>query len=263
MPAPLVGSRHIHSATAAQLSAGSQAQRAGSTQAAQAEPSAIIETSPGNQQWFYRLTEPVRDVSLAHFLTKQVLATPVQGHLMTDQGAKGITRLCKLPQGRNLKLALGQPWQNKMVSWRPTLAYSAWEVAAWFGQSLDHVPQINAMPAAAALLSGEHPLIEALQEAELLKSAQQKNSGWWDIQCLQRHLHTKGVDDGTAVKVRADGSWTMKCQHGHCADLKARDLYRWLVEQGSVGLVPIGSLGEGATLTADEKRALVEYMKTF
>jgi hypothetical protein len=196
------------------------------------DPSAIIETSPWNQQWFYRLTEPVRDVSLAHFLTKQVLATPVQGHLMTDQGAKGITRLCKLPQGRNLKQALGQPWQNKMVSWRPTLAYSAWEVAAWFGQSLDHVPQINAMPAAAALLSGEHPLIEALQEADLLKSAQQKNSGWWDIQCLQRHLHTKGVDDGAAVKVRADGSWTMKCQHGHCADLKARDLYRWLVEQG-------------------------------
>jgi len=196
------------------------------------EPTAIIETSPGNLQWFYRLKEPVRDVSLAHFLTKQVLATPVQGHLMTDQGAKGITRLCKLPQGRNMKLALGQPWQNRLVSWRPDLAYSAWEVASWFGQSLDHVPQINAMPAAAAMLSGEHPLIEALQEAELLKSAQQKNSGWWDILCLQRRLHTKGVDDGAAVKIRADGSWTMKCQHGHCADLKARDLYRWLVEQG-------------------------------
>ncbi len=196
------------------------------------DPTAIIETSPGNHQWFYRLSEPVRDVSLAHFLTKQVLATPVQGQLMTDQGAKGITRLCKLPQGRNLKLALGQPWQNRLVSWRPELAYSAWEVAGWFGHNLDHVPPIHAMPAATALLSGEHPLIEALQEAELLKSAQQKSSGWWDIQCPQHHLHTKGVDDGTAVKVRADGSWTMKCQHGHCADFKARDLYRHLVEQG-------------------------------
>lgn len=196
------------------------------------EPTAIIETSPGNHQWFYRLSEPVRDVSIASYLTKQVLATPVQGHLLTDQGAKGITRLCKLPQGRNLKLALGQPWQNRLVSWRPELAYSAWEVASWFGQILDHVPQLNAMPAATAMLSGEHPLIEALQEAGLLKSAQQKSSGWWDIECPQRRLHTKGVDDGTAVKIRADGSWTMKCQHGHCADFKARNLYRYLVEQG-------------------------------
>lgn len=196
------------------------------------EPTCIIETSPGNHQWFYRLSEPVRDVSLAHYLTKQVLATPVQGHLMTDQGAKGITRLCKLPQGRNLKLSLGMPWQNRLTSWQPELAYSAGQVVEWFGKTLDHVPQINAQPAATAELSGEHPLIEALQEAGLLKSAQQKNSGWWDIHCPQKHLHTKGIDDGTAVKIHADGRWTMKCQHGHCAEYRARDLYRNLVEQG-------------------------------
>ncbi len=196
------------------------------------EPTAIIETSPGNHQWFYRLSEPVRDVSVASFLTKQVLATPVQGHLMTDQGAKGITRLCKLPQGRNLKLALGQPWQNRLVSWRPELAYSAREVAGWFGQSLDQVPQISASPAATADQSGEHPLIQALHAAGLLKSAQQKGSGWWDITCHQHHLHTKAVDDGTAVKVKADGSWTMRCLHGHCADLTPRDLYRYLIDNG-------------------------------
>jgi len=196
------------------------------------EPTAIIETSPGNHQWFYRLWEPVRDVSIASYLTKQVLATPVQGHLMTDQGAKGITRLCKLPLGRNLKLALGQPWQNRLVGWHPELAYHAQEVAGWFGQSLEQVPQINALPAAAAEQSGEHPLIMALQAAGLLKSAQQKGSGWWDITCHQHHLHTKGMDDGTAVKIRADGSWTWKCLHGHCADQTPRDLYRWLVEHG-------------------------------
>lgn len=202
------------------------------------EPTCIIETSPGNQQWFYRLSVPVVDLSQASFLTKQVLATPVQGHLMTDQGAKGITRLCKLPQGRNLKLALGQPWQNRLVSWRPELAYPAQEVAGWFGQSLEQAPQINALPAAAAEQSGEHPLIQALQAAGLLKSAQQKGSGWWDITCHQHHLHTKGMDDGTAVKVRNDGSWTWKCLHGHCADQTPRDLYRWLVEHGQTVTPP-------------------------
>jgi dihydrodipicolinate synthase/N-acetylneuraminate lyase len=33
---------------------------------------------------------------------------------------------------------------------------------------------------------------------------------------------------------------------------------RWLIEQGSSSLVPLGSLGEGATLTQDEKRAVLE-----
>jgi 4-hydroxy-tetrahydrodipicolinate synthase len=33
---------------------------------------------------------------------------------------------------------------------------------------------------------------------------------------------------------------------------------RWLVEHGASGLVPIGSLGEGATLSSDEKRLIIE-----
>src|SRR5437660_12009996 len=33
---------------------------------------------------------------------------------------------------------------------------------------------------------------------------------------------------------------------------------RWLVEAGCIGLVPLGSLGEGATLSFDEKIAILE-----
>ena len=33
---------------------------------------------------------------------------------------------------------------------------------------------------------------------------------------------------------------------------------RWLVDEGSVGLVPIGSLGESATLSPAEKRKVIE-----
>jgi hypothetical protein len=231
------------------------------------EPTCIIETSPGNHQWFYRLSEAVRDLSVASFLTKQVLATPVQGHLMTDQGAKGITRLCKLPKGCNLKLSLGQPWQNRLVGWCPELAYSAEDVASWFGQSLDDVPQINAAPAAAAEQSGEHPLIVALQAAGLLKSAQQKGSGWWDITCHQHQLHTKGLDNGTAVKVRADGSWTWKCLHGHCDGQTPRDLYRWLVEHGQAVTPPqhriyVGSI-DRARLPFSQPTALDDEDFTF
>ena len=196
------------------------------------EPTYINETSPGNHQWFYRLSEPVRDISVASYLTKQVLAMPVQGHLMTDQGAKGVTRLCKLPEGMNLKLSLGTPWQNQQVSWRPDLSYSAAEIAGWFGANLNKAPIVHAAPAASSDDAESHPLIVALEAAGMLKSGHQKGSGWWDIHCHQRDLHTKSLDNGTAVKVRGDGSWTYKCQHGHCADTTPRDLYNWLSSQG-------------------------------
>lgn len=93
------------------------------------EPTCIIETSPGNCQWFYRLDVPLRDVSKAKHMTDKVLTTPVQGHEMTDQGARGITRMCKLPQGKNLKLKLERPWQNRVASWHPDISYSATEIA--------------------------------------------------------------------------------------------------------------------------------------
>ena len=44
-------------------------------------------------------------------------------------------------------------------------------------------------------------------------------------------------------------------------DLMARHA-RWQVEAGSVGIVPFGSLGEGATVTFDEKVAAIERLVT-
>lgn len=213
------------------------------------EPTCIIETSPGNCQWFYRLDVPLRDVSKAKHMTDKVLTTPVQGHEMTDQGSKGITHLCKLPQGMNLKLKLERPWQNRVASWRPDLSYSATEIAGWFGQSLESVPQIRTTLAASSERSSQHSLIQALRDTGLLKSSKPSNTGWWDITCPQVHKHTDQVDNGTAVMVRSDGSWTVKCQHGHCADLKAQDMYAWLVQKGTPLTLPSESnLGR---ITAD------------
>lgn len=196
------------------------------------EPTCIIETSPGNCQWFYKLWEPVRDVSKAEYLMKQVLATKVHGHEMTDQGAKGVTRLCKLPQGMNLKLKLGTPWDNRVLSWRPDLAYKADEIAAWFSKSLEQVPKLVSAKAAPTEVSSVNPLILALRDAGMLKATKPSSSGWWDITCPQVDGHTDGLDNGTAVMVRSDGTWTLHCHHGHCLDLKANVLYDELARQG-------------------------------
>jgi len=181
------------------------------------EPTCIIETSPGNCQWFYKLWEPVRDVSKAEYLMKQVLATKVDGHEMTDQGAKGVARLCKLPQGMNLKLKLGTPWNNRVLSWRPDLDYKADEIAAWFSQNLECVPLVrNAKTQATPIeVASKHPLIQALRAEGLLKSAKPNKAGWWEITCPRVDEHTDALDTGTGVMVRNDGSWTLRCFHSH------------------------------------------------
>jgi len=195
------------------------------------EPTLINETSPGNHQWIYRLSTPLHDLGQASYLMREVLGMPVQGHFLTDQGAKGIGRLCKLPVGCNLKLALESPWTNRTIAWNPELAYEAQTIAAWFGADLNQALPIRS-PAQAADDASDHSLIAALQAEGLLKRQMASSTGWWEIRCIHMHLHTKGVDSGAGVKVNANGSWTFRCQHAHCEALKPRDLYRYLVERG-------------------------------
>jgi 1-pyrroline-4-hydroxy-2-carboxylate deaminase len=56
-----------------------------------------------------------------------------------------------------------------------------------------------------------------------------------------------------AITTPFDG--VLRIEHAFLADHA-----RWLVDAGCTGLVPLGSLGEGATLDRDEKRAVVETL---
>ena len=62
-------------------------------------------------------------------------------------------------------------------------------------------------------------------------------------------LPWKGVIPAITTPFNED----LRIDHGALADHA-----RWMVESGCTGLVPLGSLGEGATLTAGEKRQVLE-----
>lgn len=62
------------------------------------KPSYVIETSPNNFQWGYRLDTPVTDIGKAKALINVLINS---GY--TDPGAHGIVRLVRLPSGTNLK----------------------------------------------------------------------------------------------------------------------------------------------------------------
>ena len=62
-------------------------------------------------------------------------------------------------------------------------------------------------------------------------------------------MNWKGVIPAITTPFNAD----LRVDHAFLADHA-----RWLVDSGCTGLVPLGSLGEGATLTAAEKRQVLE-----
>jgi 1-pyrroline-4-hydroxy-2-carboxylate deaminase len=62
-------------------------------------------------------------------------------------------------------------------------------------------------------------------------------------------VNWKGVIPAITTPFNAD----LRVDHGFLAEHA-----RWLVDGGCTGLVPLGSLGEGATLTAAEKRQVLE-----
>ena len=62
-------------------------------------------------------------------------------------------------------------------------------------------------------------------------------------------LNFRGVIPAITTPFNED----LRIDHGFLADHA-----RWMVESGCIGVVPIGSLGEGATLTPSEKRQVLE-----
>jgi P4 family phage/plasmid primase-like protien len=201
------------------------------------EPTYILETSPGNTQWGYKLTTPITDISIAKYLTLTVVATPVAGQVLTDQGARNINRLMKLPQGRNLKLSLDKPFQNRLVSWNPHISYEAEDIAGWFGCSLDNAGEhkMNNKEIAGEGEVYEHPLYLAMEAAGLIKKPEVNGNGVVEAHCPNASKHGSGKDTGYGFKIHADGTWTAFCPHDTCKQNGTHDkagLYRHLIGEG-------------------------------
>ncbi|NCC04832.1 MAG: hypothetical protein EOM37_12525 [Proteobacteria bacterium] len=81
-----------------------------------------IETSKGNFQLGFRLSEPVTDLPLVDRLSRAIIKKG-----LSDPGAGGLaTRYARLPQGWNTKR--DPLWECRLVTWRPELAYTLQEL---------------------------------------------------------------------------------------------------------------------------------------
>lgn len=87
-------------------------------------PTAAIETSAGNFQHVFKLSEPCRDLSRCKRLAKRLAA-------YGDKSGNHAHRLARLPVGRNVKPdKFG--FQNNLTAWNPTLTYTMEQLEAAF-----------------------------------------------------------------------------------------------------------------------------------
>ena len=197
-------------------------------------PSWVLETSPGNHQVGYLLSEPMTDGPTADRLMKAIID---QG--LCDAGSNGPrTRLARLPVGANGKHS--PPFVCQLVTWSPELRYSLAELVEGLGLDMASTSRPKRKPDTEAQqrpVDGdpvwlprpdENSVLLALRERDLYKEP--LGNGKHDIRCPWVKEHTDAVDGGTAY-FEPDDSWPIggfKCLHGHCSERNVHHLLKFV-----------------------------------
>lgn len=206
------------------------------------EPTWIIETSPGNFQWGFRLHPPVTDAIDVKALQNAVVAAG-----LSDGGSKGVGRWARLPNAVNGKAKYrdetGRPFQCKLKVWNPGVTYTSKSLATALSIEL-------AAPAVSRVASGrtpakrrtgglagnavftpapsEYPVVTALKARGLYKKM--IRDGLHEITCPWREEHTDALDTGAAYfDPTAEHPYGgFNCQHSHGDQLSIRNLLEHL-----------------------------------
>lgn len=185
------------------------------------KPTWILETSPGSEQWGYRLDVPCTD----RFRVENLLDGLVANGLAPegkDPGMKGVTRYVRLPEGSNTKankMVNGQPYPSTMLEWHPERSVTIEQLALPFAVNLDAPRREQRIDGASDI--PDHPLLGV---ADTIHIKEVRSAGRFDITCPWVDEHTGAVDNGAAVFTNEDGSIGFKCHHGACQSRTGHDL---------------------------------------
>ncbi len=190
------------------------------------QPSWILETSNGSEQWGYILQQPSSERTRVENLLDGLIANGLAPD-GKDSGMKGVTRYVRLPEGINNKtnkLLEGQPFKCRMLAWNPFNRTTLEALAEPLNVDLDASRRDTAVDGAVSI--PDHPMFKHLHVKET------RDDGRTIIQCPWHMEHTNQVDDlGTAVFTNEDGSIGFKCHHGHCVDRTGKDLLDYIESQ--------------------------------
>ena len=188
-------------------------------------PTWIIETSPGNYQWAWVLSEQV-PLGIAGAAER---AFAEAGY--TDGGAISPVRNWRIPGSVNLK-----PERNRfaavLTEFHPEREFTVEEICAALGVT----------PAAADTATvrrvdldddGTDDVLAWLSEAGHL-TAQGNSAGWWGVVCPNAAAHTTGEVEGRYMPVNR----AYTCLHEHCLEWDSVAFLTWVAEQGGPAHAP-------------------------
>ena len=189
------------------------------------QPSYILETSAGSEQWGYILDKPCSSRMRVENLLDGLVANGLapEGR---DPGMKGVTRYVRLPEGVNTKatkLVNGRPFKCNLKLWQPFNRVTMEQLARPFFVDLD-APRREQRVDGAAQVS-DHPLIHI---PDVIQIKEVRSEGRFDIVCPWVLEHTNQEDTGSAIFTNADGSIGFKCHHGACEHRTGRDLLNYI-----------------------------------
>lgn len=196
------------------------------------KPTCLVETSPGNYQAWYFLTEPERDQSRAERLIKGLIASGLTED-GSDPGMNGVTRYGRLPVGINGKAkyadGAGNPFVQRVACWGPEARYPLSDLAKAYAIDLDKAPMPKQRAVRQAIKrTGDHDnLLKVIDAMGLYLEPIGSFDGGHHILCPWLYQHTDEDSSGTAYFEPSDeNAWAggFKCHHGHCQHRTIADL---------------------------------------
>lgn len=208
-------------------------------------PSAIIETSPGNQQWWFFLDKPERDQLRFDAVIRAFISSKLLG---ADPGMAGVTRVGRLPGFTN-----GKPkhkgFVTRVVDWNPKRRFSVNDLLKEFNLELAGravPPRKPPADIAKDRVRAFFAVQRFLENRSMFKRSNQDLSGWREMHCPWVEDHTNAADTGAAIREpAADNQWfgAFKCHHGSHADKHWKDLTDWVADRAEEELTVANARG--------------------
>ena len=183
------------------------------------EPTWKIESSPGNFQWAWVLSEQV-PVAVAGAAERAFAAA---GY--TDAGAINAVRNWRIPGSINLKEGRNR-FASVLTEFHPERDFTVEQVCAALGVTPDPADTATARPVTLDD-DGTDDVLAWLSEAGHL-TARGNAAGWWGVVCPNAEAHTTGEIEGRYMPVNR----AYTCLHAHCAEWNSARFLSWVAEQG-------------------------------
>lgn len=202
------------------------------------EPSAEIETSPGNFQWWYFLETPERDMARFDGVIRAFIAGKLLG---ADPGMSGVTRVGRIPGFLNAKAKYRTPeapegFRVRTKRINPFMRYSVDQLLSAFELKINGQRTIREkLPTEEAIERNRAfgTIFKFLDRRDMLKRSEPDPSGWTEMTCPWVGHHTNEANTGAAIREPASENefyGAFRCHHGHCIDKGWAEMTEWVNE---------------------------------